>query len=51
MRTHSETGEDALFINVSMSPRITGWSQEDNQALVALLLKEYGNPEYQVRFR
>jgi len=51
VRTHPETGEDALFINFSMSPQIIGWSQEDSQALVALLLREYSNPEYHVRFK
>ncbi|WP_455923738.1 TauD/TfdA dioxygenase family protein [Pseudomonas putida] len=51
VRTHPETGEDALFINFSMSPQIIGWSQEESQALVALLLKAYSNPEYQVRFK
>ena len=51
VRTHPETGEDALFINFSMSPQIIGWSPEDSQALVALLLREYSNPEYHVRFK
>ncbi len=51
VRTHPETGEDALFINFSMSPQIIGWSQEESQALVALLLKAYSNPEYHIRFK
>lgn len=51
VRTHPETGEDALFINFSMSPQFIGWSVEDSNALVAELLKEFSNPEYQVRFK
>ncbi|TBV02042.1 TauD/TfdA dioxygenase family protein [Phytopseudomonas dryadis] len=51
VRTHPETGEDALFINFSMSPQVIGWSVEDSRALVAELLKEFSNPEYQVRFK
>lgn len=51
VRTHPETGEDALFINFSMSPQVIGWSVEDSRALVAQLLKEFSNPEYHVRFK
>lgn len=51
VRTHPRTGEDGLFINFSMSPQILGWSLEESRELVALLLKEYSNPEYQVRFK
>ncbi|TBU73520.1 MULTISPECIES: TauD/TfdA dioxygenase family protein [Phytopseudomonas] len=51
VRTHPETGEDALFINFSMSPQVIGWSVEESRALVAELLKEFSNPEYQVRFK
>lgn len=51
VRTHPETGEDAIFINFSMSPQVIGWSVEDSKALVAELLKEFSNPEYHVRFK
>lgn len=51
VRTHPETGEDALFINFSMSPQILGWSPEESRELIAYLLKEFNNPEYQVRFK
>ncbi|SDI41695.1 taurine dioxygenase [Pseudomonas flavescens] len=51
VRTHPQTGEDALFINFSMSPQVIGWSVEDSRALVAELLREVGNPEYQLRFK
>ena len=51
VRTHPQTGEDAIFINFSMSPQFIGWSVEDSKALVAELLKEFSNPEYQVRFK
>jgi len=51
VRTHPETGEDALFINFSMSPQVIGWSVEDSRALVTELLKAFSNPEYQVRFK
>lgn len=51
VRTHPETGEDALFINFTMSPQVIGWSVEDSRALVTELLKEFSNPEYQVRFK
>jgi len=51
VRTHPETGEDALFINFSMSPQVIGWSVEDSRDLVAQLLKAFSNPEYQVRFK
>lgn len=51
VRTHPETGEDAIFINLSMSPQVIGWSVEESRALVAELLREFSNPEYQVRFK
>ncbi|MFT4247044.1 MAG: TauD/TfdA family dioxygenase [Pseudomonas sp.] len=51
VRTHPETGEDALFINFSMSPQVLGWSLEESRELVAYLLKEFTNPEYHVRFK
>ena len=51
VRTHPETGEDALFINFSMSPQVIGWSVEDSRALVAELLKAFSHPEHQVRFK
>ncbi|TBV02580.1 taurine catabolism dioxygenase TauD, partial [Stutzerimonas kirkiae] len=51
VRTHPQTGEDTLFINFSMSPQILGWSLEASRELVALLLKAFSNPEYQVRFK
>lgn len=51
VRTHPETGEDALFINFSMSPQILGLSLEESREIVGLLLKEVSNPEYQVRFK
>jgi taurine dioxygenase len=51
VRTHPETGEDALFINFSMSPQFIGWSVEESRELVAELLREFSNPEYQVRFK
>jgi taurine dioxygenase len=51
VRTHPETREDALFINFSMSPQFIGWSVEESRELVAELLREFSNPEYQVRFK
>ncbi|GGJ84746.1 TauD/TfdA dioxygenase family protein [Pseudomonas matsuisoli] len=51
VRTHPETGEDALFINFSMAPQILGLSLEESADIVAQLLKEVSNPEYQVRFK
>ncbi|MFB8831765.1 TauD/TfdA dioxygenase family protein [Azotobacter sp. CWF10] len=51
VRTHPETGEDALFINFSMFPYILGWTPEESRELTDYLLKEFSNPEYQVRFK
>jgi alpha-ketoglutarate-dependent taurine dioxygenase len=51
VRTHPETNEKVLHINLLAEPLIVGWDRKESDRLVRLLKDEATRPEYQVRFR
>ena len=51
VRTHPETGEDILWINFSLKPRIVDLDRAESDALLARLYEAVKRPEYHARFR
>ncbi len=49
VRTHPETGREALFVNGNYVTRFEGWSPEDSAPLLAYLFSQFTKPEYQYR--
>jgi len=50
VRTHPETGADALFVNYSFTDRIKGLRSAESKALLDMLFVHIQKPEYQVRW-
>jgi taurine dioxygenase len=51
MRTHPETGEQALFVNRTFTSRILGVEADESRELLRYLTGRVKQPEYQIRFR
>jgi taurine dioxygenase len=51
IRTHPETGKQAIFVNRTFTTSIKGLAQLEAEALLQFLFKHVENPYYQVRFR
>jgi taurine dioxygenase len=51
VRTHPETGERALYVNVAFTTHIKGLSRKESDWLLDHLYAQAAIPEYQVRFR
>ncbi len=51
VRTHPETGEDILWVNFGLKPRIVDLDKAESDALLARLYTEVKRPEYHARFR
>ena len=51
VRTHPETGADALFVNYGFTDRIKGLRREESAALLNMLFAHIQKPEYQVRWK
>jgi taurine dioxygenase len=49
VRTHPETGQEALFVNGNYVTQFEGWSPEDSAPLLAYLYSQFTKPEYQYR--
>jgi taurine dioxygenase len=49
VRTHPRTGEKILFVNPTYVTMIEGLSRNESAALLDMLFKHIGRPEYQVR--
>ncbi len=49
VRTHPETGRDALFVNGNYVTNIDGWSVEESAPLLQYLYSQFARPEYQYR--
>jgi len=50
VRTHRETGEKILWVDLGKNPNIVGLDLAEGQALLKLIADQYARPEYQVRF-
>ena len=51
VRTHPETGEQALYVNTAFTSHIEGLSEKESAALLAHLYAQAAVPEIQCRFR
>ncbi len=50
VRTHPESGRQALYVNPSFTTRINELGAEESRALLDLLYRHQQRPEFQVRF-
>lgn len=50
VRTHPETGEQALYVNIAFTSHIAGLSAKESEGLLAHLYAQAAIPEYQCRF-
>ena len=51
IRTHPETGEQAIYVNTAFTSHIEGLSARESETLLRHLYAQAGIPEYQCRFR
>jgi alpha-ketoglutarate-dependent taurine dioxygenase len=51
VRTHPETGRNALFVNRMFTTRIVQLSQRESDDVLQMLFRHIENPEFQCRFR
>jgi len=51
VRTHPETGRQALYVNVGHTERFKGWSEEESRPLLEYLFAHQVKPELTCRFR
>lgn len=50
VRTHRETGQNILWVNLQQRPQILGVELSESRALLDEVLRQYKRPEFQVRF-
>ena len=50
VRTHPESGRQALYVNPSFTTRINELTPAESNALLAFLYRHQQRPEFQVRF-
>jgi len=51
IRTHPDTGEQAIYVNRGFTRRILGVSEQESERLLQALCSQASFPEYQCRFR
>jgi taurine dioxygenase len=51
VRTHPETGEQALYVNRTFTSRILGVDEAESRELLRYLTNRVKQPEYQIRFQ
>ena len=51
VRTHPETGQKGLYVNVAFTSFIEGMEEKESDRLLRLLYRQASIPEYQCRFR
>ncbi|HEY1632686.1 MAG TPA: taurine dioxygenase [Rhizomicrobium sp.] len=51
VRTHPETGADALFVNYGFTDRIKGLKRHESDAILAMLFDHVKKPEFHVRWK
>jgi taurine dioxygenase len=50
VRTHPETGQKSLFVNIAHTERFVGWTVEESTPLLAMLYAHLTRPEFTCRF-
>jgi taurine dioxygenase len=50
VRTHRETGQKILWVNLTQNPQILGVELSESRELIDEILRQYKRPEFQVRF-
>jgi taurine dioxygenase len=50
VRTHPETGREALYVNPGHTIRFAGWTEEESAPLLNYLFEQQVKPEYTCRF-
>lgn len=50
VRTHPETGREALYVNPGHTVRFAGWTEEESAPLLHYLFEQQVKPEYTCRF-
>ena len=50
VRTHPETGRQALYVNPGHTTRCVGWTEEESAPLLNYLFEQQVKPEYTCRF-
>jgi alpha-ketoglutarate-dependent taurine dioxygenase len=50
VRTHRETGEKILWVDLGKHPKFLGLDRSENRELLDIVLRQYARPEFQVRF-
>jgi taurine dioxygenase len=50
IRTHRETGQKILWVNLTQRPQILGVELAESRRLLDEILRQYKRPEFQVRF-
>jgi len=50
VRTHRETGQKILWVNLTQKPQILGVELAESRELLDEVLRQYKRPEFQVRF-
>lgn len=51
MRTHPETGQKVLYLNVAHTERFDGWTEAESQPLLKFLHEHQTKPEFTCRFQ
>jgi taurine dioxygenase len=51
VRTHPETGRQALYVNAAHTSQFEGWTMEESQPLLDYLFAHQVRPEFTCRFR
>ncbi|MGQ0501999.1 MAG: TauD/TfdA dioxygenase family protein [Panacagrimonas sp.] len=51
VRTHPETGRQALYVNVAHTRLICGWTEDESRGLLEYLFSQQTRPEYTCRWR
>ena len=51
VRTHPETGEKSLFMNIAHTERFKGWTEKESAPLLNFLFQHQTQPEFTCRFK
>jgi len=51
IRTHPNTGQKTIYVNVAFTQKIKGWSKQESEEMLRYLYSRSSIPEYQCRFK